>query len=124
MLYREQDSEIAEAIDASEFVARVLTHVPDPRRHIVHHYGAYSNVSRGKRKKGATGLQPATDEPEEPDFLSTPWPRERVHFTAVLVHRSRTRARDSRDTRPLAPAASTRTRAAAQPGSRPPDRAA
>jgi hypothetical protein len=31
-------------------VARLLTHVPDPRRHLVHYYGAYSNVVRGKLK--------------------------------------------------------------------------
>jgi hypothetical protein len=65
VLYREHDTEIAEEIDACNFVARVLTHVPDPRRHSVHCYRGYSNTSRGKRRKGAAGLQPATDEPEE-----------------------------------------------------------
>jgi hypothetical protein len=65
VLYREHDTGVAEEIDACEFVARVLTHVPDPRRHVVHYYGAYSNVARGKRKKGAAGLQTAAAEPEE-----------------------------------------------------------
>ena len=40
------DDEKADAIDALDFVARLLAHVPDPRRHLVHYYGAYSNVAR------------------------------------------------------------------------------
>ena len=44
------DGEKADAIDALDFVARLLAHVPDPRRHLVHYYGAYSNVVRGKLK--------------------------------------------------------------------------
>jgi Putative transposase len=42
------------AFEALDFVARLLAHVPDPRRHLVHYYGAYSNVVRGKLK--ARGL--------------------------------------------------------------------
>jgi hypothetical protein len=42
-----------ERIDAMEFVARVLVQIPDPRRHLVRYYGAYSNATRGKRKKTA-----------------------------------------------------------------------
>jgi hypothetical protein len=38
------------ALEALDFVARLLAHVPDPRRHLVHYYGAYSNVVRGKLK--------------------------------------------------------------------------
>ena len=30
-----------------DFVTRLLVQVPDPRRHLVHTYGAYSNVVRG-----------------------------------------------------------------------------
>ncbi len=44
------DGERAEKLDALDFVARLLAHVPDPRRHLVHDYGAYSNVVRGKLK--------------------------------------------------------------------------
>ncbi|MBN2370825.1 MAG: hypothetical protein JXO72_10065, partial [Vicinamibacteria bacterium] len=46
-------------IDACEYIARVLANVPDPKRHLVHYYGAYSNAARGKRKKAGAGLQPA-----------------------------------------------------------------
>jgi hypothetical protein len=48
------DDEKAETLEALDFVARLLAHVPDPRRHLVHYYGAYSNVVRGKLK--ARGL--------------------------------------------------------------------
>ena len=41
----------AEAFDPAEFVARVIMHIPEPRRHLVRYYGWYSNVSRGKRRK-------------------------------------------------------------------------
>ena len=40
-----------EAFDPAEFLARVIMHIPEPRRHIVRYYGWYSNVSRGKRRK-------------------------------------------------------------------------
>ena len=44
------DGDKAETLEALDFVARLLAHVPDPRRHLVHYYGAYSNVLRGKLK--------------------------------------------------------------------------
>jgi len=44
------DDEKVETLDALDFVARLLAHVPDPRRHLVHYYGAFSNVVRGKLK--------------------------------------------------------------------------
>jgi len=44
------DGQRAETLDALDFLARLLAHVPDPRRHLVHYYGAYSNVVRGKLK--------------------------------------------------------------------------
>jgi hypothetical protein len=40
----------AEAFDPAEFVARVIIHIPKPRRHLVRYYGWYFNVSRGKRR--------------------------------------------------------------------------
>jgi len=39
-----------EAFDPAEFLARVIMHIPEPRRHMVRYYGWYSNVSRGKRR--------------------------------------------------------------------------
>ena len=49
----------AERIDAMEFVARVLVQIPDPRRHLVRYYGAYSNATRGKRKKATAPAEPS-----------------------------------------------------------------
>jgi hypothetical protein len=83
VLYREHDTGVAEEIDACDFVARVLTHVPDPRRHVVHYYGAYSNVSRGKRRKSAALLQSAAEEPED----LTPDQRERRRSWAEMIRR-------------------------------------
>ena len=40
-----------ETFDPAEFLARVIMHIPEPRRHLVRYYGWYSNVSRGKRRK-------------------------------------------------------------------------
>ena len=45
-----QPGDAAEAFDPAEFLARVIMHIPMPRRHLVRYYGAYSNVSRGKRR--------------------------------------------------------------------------
>jgi len=42
----------------------VIMHVPEPRRHLVRYYGAYSNVSRGKRRRqaeAAIGAPPGDD---------------------------------------------------------------
>jgi hypothetical protein len=39
-----------ENFDPAEFLARVIMHIPEPRRHMVRYYGWYSNVSRGKRR--------------------------------------------------------------------------
>jgi hypothetical protein len=46
-----QPGDVAEAFDPADFLARVIMHVPEPRRHLVRYYGAYSNVSRGKRRR-------------------------------------------------------------------------
>ncbi len=47
----------SEKIDAEEFVARVLLQIPDPRRHLVRYYGAYSNRARGQRRKAEEKLE-------------------------------------------------------------------
>jgi hypothetical protein len=39
-----------ETFDPLEFLARVIMHIPAPRRHLIRFYGWYSNVSRGKRR--------------------------------------------------------------------------
>ena len=63
-------------IDAEEFVARVLVQIPDPRRHLVRYYGAYSNRARGQRRKAQAQLDahPSSEISEEP----VPTPPERA----------------------------------------------
>jgi ribosomal protein S27E len=46
-----QPGDPPEAFDPAEFLARVIMHIPEPRRHLVRYYGWYSNVSRGKRRR-------------------------------------------------------------------------
>jgi hypothetical protein len=48
-----------ELVDPADFLARVLMHVPEPRRHRVRYYGRYSNASRGKRRKAAREAEEA-----------------------------------------------------------------
>ncbi len=56
-----------ERVDAEEFVARVLVQIPDPRRHVVRYYGAYSNRARGQRRKAEGQLEGnGSGEAEEP----------------------------------------------------------
>ncbi len=50
-----------EAFDPGEFLARVIMHIPEPRRHLVRYYGWYSNVSRGKRRKAGQEHDRAVD---------------------------------------------------------------
>ena len=56
-----------ETFDAADFLARVIMHIPDPRRHLVRYYGWYSNVSRGKRKRALESRFP--DPGPAPSFL-------------------------------------------------------
>jgi len=60
-----------ERIDAMEFVARVLVQIPDPRRHLVRYYGAYSNATRGKREKAAASADPSSPH-EAPEDAAIP----------------------------------------------------
>jgi hypothetical protein len=54
----------AAGCDAAELLARVLIHIPEPRRHLVRYYGAYSSVVRARRR--ADGGPRAQDGAEEP----------------------------------------------------------
>ena len=72
-LPRDGHDEKAETLDALDFVARLLAHVPDPRRHLVHYYGAYSNVVRGKLKAQSQAQQ-AESLASGPGALSPPPP--------------------------------------------------
>jgi hypothetical protein len=38
-------------LDVKDFLARVVMHIPEPRRHVIRYYGAYSNVARARRAR-------------------------------------------------------------------------
>jgi hypothetical protein len=42
---------VSAALDPKEFLARVLMHIPEPRRHVIRYYGAYSSVVRARRAR-------------------------------------------------------------------------
>ncbi len=66
--------------DAADFLARVIMHIPDPRRHLVRYCSWYSNVSRGKRRAAleeqspdaqpACSTLPEDDQDRSPEALS------------------------------------------------------
>jgi hypothetical protein len=41
-------------LDVKDFLARVVMHMPDPRRHVIRYDGAYSSVVRARRRREAT----------------------------------------------------------------------
>jgi hypothetical protein len=43
-----------ERLDPLEFLARITSHIPDPRTHLVRYYGAYSNRARVARATPST----------------------------------------------------------------------
>jgi hypothetical protein len=43
----------AAPLDPKDFLARVVMHIPDPRRHVIRYYGTYSNVVRARRRREA-----------------------------------------------------------------------
>jgi hypothetical protein len=48
-----------EALDPLDFLARVIMHIPEPRRHLVRYYGAYSNAARGRRRRQVDAVNEA-----------------------------------------------------------------
>jgi hypothetical protein len=40
-------------VDPNEVLARVVVHIPDPHRHVIRHYGAYSSVVRARQRREA-----------------------------------------------------------------------
>ena len=52
-----QDVTDSESIDPLEFLARVLIHIPEPNKHLVHFYGAYANRVRSSMPHGRDSEQ-------------------------------------------------------------------
>jgi hypothetical protein len=77
-----------ESLDPLDFLARLIAHVPEPRLHLAHYYGWYSNVSRGRRRKGGdASLSTAPPARDAADGLSPAERRARRQRWAQLVRR-------------------------------------
>ncbi len=51
VIYTSKDGKKTEIIPALEFLARLITHIPNKGEQLVRYYGYYANRSRGERKK-------------------------------------------------------------------------
>jgi len=63
--------------------------IPDPKRHLVRYYGAYSNATRGKRKKAAVPAEPSPphEAPEDAAIPDGPCPAALRRRWAELIRR-------------------------------------
>jgi len=69
VIYTGKNSKIDERFTALDWLARLVTHIPNKGEQLVRYYGYYSNKARGIRKKAEEQQQKA-DEPET--SMSTP----------------------------------------------------
>ena len=63
----EPDTAAEETLSGLELLARIITHIPEPRHHLARYYGAYSAVSRARRRRDV----PA-DSTSDPDSDTAP----------------------------------------------------
>lgn len=57
VIYKSKESELKETFSAVDFMARLITHIPNKGEQLIRYYGYYSNKSRGLRKKAGTDNQ-------------------------------------------------------------------
>jgi hypothetical protein len=50
-----------ERLDPDEAVARVITPIPDPKKHLIRSYGRYANAARAKRKRDEAAGGPSAE---------------------------------------------------------------
>jgi hypothetical protein len=56
-IYESKDAKTSKTFDALDWLAQLVTHIPNKGEHMVRYYGFYSNKSRGLRKKAGTDDQ-------------------------------------------------------------------
>jgi hypothetical protein len=80
-----------ERIDALEYLARAIVHIPEPRLHTLRYMGRYSNVARGRRRKERDPelerMRDTRPGCEEPENLSAAERRARRRAWANLLRR-------------------------------------
>jgi len=59
-------------VDPLEFLARVLIHIPEPHKHLVHFYGAYANRVRATYRRDDTAPPGGDGEANDPTPKRTP----------------------------------------------------
>ena len=57
VIYRSKDGRTSKTFEALDWLAHMVTHIPNKSEHMVRYYGYYSNKSRGMRKKAGTDEQ-------------------------------------------------------------------
>ncbi len=54
VVYESKDGKTSKTFDALDWLAQLVTHIPNRGEQMVRYYGYYSNKSRGLRKKSGT----------------------------------------------------------------------
>jgi hypothetical protein len=75
------DVDDGEPIDPLEFIARVLVHIPEPKKHLVHFYGAYANRVRSSTPPVCDSAQ------KQPEHQPSPPPRALRKRWAELIYK-------------------------------------
>jgi hypothetical protein len=57
VIYRSKDGRTSKTFEALDWLAQLVTHIPNKGEQMVRYYGYYSNKSRGMRKKARTDDQ-------------------------------------------------------------------
>ncbi len=89
VIYKGKNSSIRESFTALDWLARLVTHIPNKGEQLVRYYGYYSNKSRGMRKK--TDIDIKTPAPVNSDItkkeLRRNWARliQKVYYTDPLL---------------------------------------
>jgi hypothetical protein len=77
VIYQSKDGTRSKTFNALDWLAQLVTHIPNKGEQMVRYYGYYSNKSRGLRKKAGTdGLVPTlADSDLSPKVFRKNWAR-------------------------------------------------
>ena len=73
--YRSKYGKDVKEFSCLEWLAALVSHIPDRGAQTVHYYGAYSNVTRGKLKKEKVEPEYHIIEDDSPGGLNRSWAR-------------------------------------------------
>jgi len=75
VIYKSKYGKDVAEFDPLEWLAVLVSHIPDRGAQTVHYYGAYSNVTRGKLKKEKVEPEFHIIEDDSPGGLNRSWAR-------------------------------------------------